>query len=67
MKYKMVAPLKGPTTIDVATTYPSLPWKGEMTKRDMLVYWSQINLSETIVYQRDRHSFASEEDMMSSN
>ena len=37
---------------------------GEMTKRDMLVHWYQINLAETIVFQRDTNFFASEEDIL---
>ena len=33
----------------------------------MLVYWSHINLLDTIAFQHDTNSFLSEEDMTSSN
>ena len=67
VKYDMVDPLKFPTMIDVATTNPSFWWGGETTKRDMLVHWSQINMAETIAFQHDTSSFASEQDMTSSD
>ena len=57
VKYDMVNPLKVPTMIYVATIDPSLQWGGETTKRDMLVHWSQINLADTIAFQRDKNSF----------
>ena len=53
--------------IDVATTNPSFWWGGETTKSDMLVHWSQINMAETIAFQRNTSSFASEQDMTSSD
>ena len=67
VKYYMVDPLKFPNMINVANTDPSLRWGAETTKRDMLVHWSQINLAETISFQRDTNSFSSEEDMINSD
>ena len=65
LKYYMVDTLQVPTMIDMVPTNPSLRWGGETTKRDMLVHWYYINLAETIEFQSNKNSFASEEDMPS--
>ena len=63
----MVDPLKFLTMINMATTNPSLLWGHETTNRDMSVHWYQINLEETIAFQRDTNLYASEEDTKISN
>ena len=65
LKYYMVDTLQVPTMIDMVPTNPPLRWGGETTKRDMLVHWYYINLAETIEFQSNKNSFASEEDMPS--
>ena len=57
----MMNQLKVPTMINVATTDPSLRWGGDTTKRYMLVHWYQINMAETIAFQRNTDSFVSKE------
>ena len=49
----MVDPFKIPVMIDSETENPALRWGYETTKREILVYWSHVDLTEAIAYQRD--------------
>ena len=64
-KYDMVDPFKIPFMIDSETKNPALWCRDETTKRDILIHWSQVDLTEAIAYQRDTNQYASEEDMTS--
>ena len=50
MKYDMVDPFKIPVMIDSETENPALWWEDETTKRDILVHWPQVDLTEAIEY-----------------
>ena len=63
----MVDPFKIPVMVDSDTENPALWWGDETTKRDILVHWSQVYLTEVIAYQRDTNQYALEEDMTSSD
>ena len=67
MKYDMVDPFKIPVMVDSDTENTAFRWGGETTKRDILVYWSQVDLTEVIAYQQETNQYASEEDTTSSD
>ena len=64
-KYDMVDPFKIPFMADSDTENTALWWGDETTKRDILVHWSQVDLTEAIAYQRDTNRYVSEEDTTS--
>ena len=66
-KYDMVDPFKILVMVDSDTENPELQWGDEITKRDILVHWLQVDLTEAIAYQRDTNQYVSEEDMTSSD
>ena len=61
----MVDTFKILVMVDSDTENPALWWGGETTKRDILVHWSQVDLTEAITNHRDTNQYASEEDMTS--
>ena len=63
----MVDPFKIRVMVDSDTENPALWWGYETTKRDILVHWLQVNLTEAIAYQWDTNQYASEKDMTSRN
>ena len=63
----MVDPFNISFTVDSDTENPALRWGYETTKRDILVHWSQVDLTEVIAYQRDTNKYASEEYIKSSD
>ena len=52
-KYEMVDPFKIPVMVNSDTENPALRWGDETTKRDIIVHWLQVDLTEAIAYQRD--------------
>ena len=66
-KYYMVDPFKIPVMVTSDTENPALRWADETTKRDILVHWSQVYLTEVIAYQRETNQYASGEYTTSSN
>ena len=56
----MVDPFKIPVVVDSDTENLALWWGDEMTKRGILVHWSQVDLTEAIAYQRDTNQYALE-------
>ena len=63
----MVDPFKIPVMIESETENTALRWGDETTKRDILVHWSQVDLTKAITYQKDTNQYASGEDMTSSD
>ena len=57
-KYDMVDPFKIPFMINSETENPALWWGNEMIKREILVHWSQVDLTEAITYQRDTNQYS---------
>ena len=59
----MVDPFKILVMVDSDTENPALRWGDETTKREILVHWLQVDLTEAIKYQQDTNQYALEEDM----
>ena len=59
-KYDMVDPFKIPVMVDSDTENPALWWGYETTKRDILIHWLQVDLTEAITYQQDTNQYTSE-------
>ena len=59
----MVYPFNIPVMINSETKNPALRCSDEMTKRDILVHWSQVDLTEAIKYHQDTNQYAYEEGM----
>ena len=51
IKYEFVDPFKILVMVNSDTEYPVLRWEDKTTKRDIIVHWSQVDLTEAIVYQ----------------
>ena len=50
-KYDMVDNFKIPVMVDSDTENLALRWGNEMTKRDIIVHWSKVDLTDAIIYQ----------------
>ena len=62
-KYDMEDIFKILVMIDSDTENPALRWEDETTKKDILVHWLQVDVTEAMAYQPDTNQYASEEDI----
>ena len=66
-KYNMVDPFNILVMINLETENTAFQWGDETTNREILVHWSQVDITEAIKYERDTNKYISEEDMTSSD